>query len=151
MLIAVGPSPATQTAPLEKHRGTCEPDIFSGGTADDLWAFIFQCQIYFRACEGEFVEDSEKIYFAIFYLRSIALDYFKPYINEPDPTQPLNFLEDWSAFVQKLSNIFESYSPEDNDKDAIAAILFPADEKAVNYFIHFTKYQNQIRWDDRSL
>jgi len=31
------------------------------------------------------------------------------------------------------------------------AIPFSNDEKAVNYFIHFAKYQNRIRWDDRSL
>jgi len=33
----------------------------------------------------------------------------------------------------------------------IVAIPFLADEKAVNYFIHFAKYQNQIKWDDHSL
>jgi len=95
--------------------------------------------------------DSEKIYFAISYLRGIALDYFEPYINEPDPSQFLDFLEDWLAFAQKLSNIFGSYSSEDDNEDTIVIIPFPADKKAVNYFIHFTKYQNQIRWDDCSL
>jgi len=42
--------------------------------------------------------------------------------------------------VQKLSNVFGSYSPENNDKDAIVVITFPNDEKAVNYFIKFAKY-----------
>jgi len=56
--------------------------------------------------------------------------------------QFLDFLEDWSAFIQELSNIFGSYSPEDNDEDAIIAISFLADKKAVNYFIHFAKYKN---------
>jgi len=65
--------------------------------------------------------------------------------------QSFDFLEDWSAFVQKLSNIFGSYSPEDDNEDAIVSIPFLTEEKAVNYFIHFAKYQNQIRWDDHSL
>ena len=60
-------------------------------------------------------------------------------------------MEDWSAFVQKLSNLFGSYSPEDDDEDAIVAIPFPNDGKAINYFIQFAKFQNQIRWDDRAL
>jgi len=60
----------------KKHRSIREPN--------DLWTFIFQCQIHFYTCEGEFKEDSEKIYFAILYLRGIALDYFKPFINEPN-------------------------------------------------------------------
>ena len=135
----------------KKHRGIKEPDTFSGGSSDDLQAFIFQCQIYFRACEGEFVEDTDRIFFVIFYLRGIALDYFEPFINEPDPSQDFDFLEDWSAFTQKLANVFGSYTPEDDDEDAIIAIPFPPDGKAVTYFIQFAKYQNRIRWGDRSL
>jgi len=78
---------ARQPAPWthKRHCGVKEPNTFSGGDADDLQAFIFQCQIYFRACKEEFSEDTEKIFFAIFYLRGIALDYFEPYINKPDP------------------------------------------------------------------
>ena len=112
--------------------------------------FLFQYQIYFRASEGEFTKDSKKIFFAISYLRGIALDYFEPFITEPDPLQSLDFLEDWSAFVQRLSNVFRSYSPEDDDKDAIITIPFPHNRKAANYFICFAKYQNQIRWNNRS-
>ena len=74
-----------------------------------------------------------------------------PFINEPDPYQNFDFLKDWAAFVQKLSNVFSSYSPEDDNEDAIISISFPNDGKAVNYFIQFAKYQNHIRWDDRSL
>jgi len=55
------------------------------------------------------------------------------------------------VFVQKLSNIFGSYIPEDNDKDAIVAILFSPDGKAMTYFIQFAKYQNRIHWGDHSL
>jgi len=88
----------------------------------------------------------EKIFFVISYLRGIALDYFEPFINEPDPLQNFDFLEDWSAFVQKLSNVFGSYTPEDNDENAIIAIPFPPDGKAITYFIQFAKYQNRICW-----
>jgi len=79
------------------------------------------------------------------------LDYFEPFINEADDLQAFDFLEDWSAFVQKLSNLFSSYSPEDDNEDAIVAIPFPNDGKAINYFIQFAKYQNHIQWDDCSL
>ena len=112
---------------------------------------MFQCQIYFRACEGEFLENMKKIFFAISYLRGIALDYFEPFINKPESLQDFDFLEDWSAFVQKLSNVFGSYTPKDDDEDAIVAIPFPPDGKAVMYCIQFTKYQNRIRWGDCSL
>jgi len=63
----------------------------------------------------------------------------------------MNFLEDWDTFVQKLSNIFGSYSPKDDNKDAIVSIFFSPDGKAVTYFIQFAKYQNRIQWDDHLL
>ena len=137
--------------PKRKHCAIREPDPFSGGSPDELRAFIFQCQIYFRASKGEFTKDEEKIFFAILYLRGIALEYFELFISEPDPLQPPDFLEDWLAFVQWLSNIFSSYSPKDDDEDAIVSIPFPYDRKATDYFICFAKYQNRIRWEDRSL
>jgi len=67
------------------------------------------------------------------------------------PRCPLDFLEDWSSFVQKLSNIFGSYTLEDDDEDTIMAISFPNEGKTMNYFICFAKYQNCICWDDCSL
>ena len=135
----------------KRNKGVKEPDLFSGSSPNELWAFIFQCQIYFWAYEGEFTKDTKKIFFAIFYLWGIALDFFEPFINEADSYQNLDFLEEWPAFVQKLSNLFGSYSPEDDDENAIVAIPFYNDGKTVNYFIQFAKFQNRIRWDDRSL
>jgi len=79
------------------------------------------------------------------------LDYFEPFINKLDLFHNLDFLEDWPAFIQKLSNIFSSYSPEDDNEDVIVFISFPSEGKAVDYFIHFTKYQNHIYWDERIL
>jgi len=73
------------------------------------------------------------------------LGYFEPFINEPDLYHNLDFLEDWLAFVQKLSNIFGLYSLENNNKDTIISIPFLYEGKTVNYFIQFTKYQNRIR------
>ena len=135
----------------KRNKGVREPDLFSRGSPDGLQAFIFQCQIYFCACKGEFTKDTEKIFFTISYLWGVVLDYFEPFVNEAEAYQNFDFLEEWSAFVQKLSNLFGSYSPEDNNEDAIVAIPFPNDSKAVNYFIQFAKFQNYIYWDDRSL
>jgi len=122
--------------------------LFSKDSPNELRAFIFQCQIYFCTCEGEFLENTERIFFAIFYLQGVVLDYFELFINEVKVYQNFDFLEDWSAFVQKLSNLFRSYSLEDNDEDTIIAIFFPNDGKV---FIQFAKFQNQICWDDRAL
>ena len=78
----------------KRNKGVREPDLFSGRSSDELWAFIFQCQIYFHACEGEFTEDTEKIFFAISYLWGVALDYFKLFINKTKAYQSFDFLEE---------------------------------------------------------
>jgi len=65
----------------KRTKGVKKPDPFSSRSLDKLRAFIFQWQIYFRACEGEFKEDTEKIFFAISYFHGVALDYFKPFIS----------------------------------------------------------------------
>jgi len=41
----------------------------------------------------------KNIYFTISYLRGITLDYFEPFINELNPYQDIDFLEDWNTFV----------------------------------------------------
>jgi len=79
------------------------------------------------------------------------LDYFEPFINELDLSHNLDFLEDWSAFIQKLSNIFSFYSSENDNEDVIVFISFPSKGKTVDYFIYFTKYQNHIHWNKRIL
>ena len=135
----------------KKHRKAKELYLFSGRSPNKLCAFIFQYQIYFCTCEEEFKENTDKILFAIFYLRNIALDYFEPYINESIPLQDFDFLNSWPAFVQKLSNTFGLYSLENNDENIIVTIPLSYGGKAVNYFIQFAKYQNRIRWNNHSL
>jgi len=77
--------------------------------------------------------------------------YYLKWFPNTDPYQNFDFLEGWTAFMQKLSNVFGSYSLKDDDKDTIVVITFPNNEKVVNYFIKFVKYQNYIYWDDHSL
>jgi len=40
------------------------------------------------------MDNANKVFFTIFYLWGIALDYFEPFINKPDPYHNLDFLED---------------------------------------------------------
>ena len=72
----------------------CTGNYFLLGALITLRAFIFQCQIYFWACEGEFKEDTEKIFFAISCFHRVALDYFEPFISEKVLAQPYDFLEE---------------------------------------------------------
>jgi len=72
----------------------CTENYFLLRALITLRAFIFQCQIYFWACKGEFKEDTEKIFFAISYFHRVALDYFELFISEKMLAQPYNFWEE---------------------------------------------------------
>ena len=80
--------------PKKRNKGVREPDLFSRGSPNELQAFIFQCQIYFRTCKGEFTENTKKIFFAISYLWDVALDYFELFINEAKAYQSFDFWEE---------------------------------------------------------
>jgi len=71
----------------------------TSSSSDELYTFIFQYQIYFHAYKREFTENTEKVFFAISYLKEAVLDYFKLFINKLDPYQCFDFLEDWTMFV----------------------------------------------------
>jgi len=62
-----------------------------------------------------------------------VLNYFKSFINKPNLYQDID--GGLECFCSKISNIFGSYSLEDNNKDTIVAIPFPTNGKAINYFI----------------
>lgn len=126
-----------------------EPDVFKGENTESLRTFIFQCEVYFNARKREFEDPTDRVNFAISYLRGPALAYFEPYFTNSDTAH--DFFVSWPAFTQKLHNQFGSYSPEDDDEDAITSIAFPNDGKATQYFIDFARYQTRISWDERAL
>jgi len=47
----------------------------TSSSSDELYTFIFQYQIYFHAYKGEFTENTERVFFAISYLREAVLNY----------------------------------------------------------------------------
>jgi hypothetical protein len=90
----------------------CEPDPFDGSSPEKLQNFIISCHINFHARKNEFCKDTNKINFAISYLKGTALELYKPYIlgknlDDPDPLFRCN----WHAFVNHLTDNFASFIP----------------------------------------
>jgi hypothetical protein len=130
------------------------PTEFSGGTNEQLRTFLFQCELAFNACPGDFGSDREKIFYAISYLRGSASGYFQPYIldygSRPVEEQPL-FLRSWKAFRDSITQQFGSYSPEDDDEAQLYSIPFPEKGRATEYFIKFAQYENRVQFGGRAL
>jgi len=87
--------------PKKKHCNVKEPDPLSGSSPNELHTFIFHAKsISVLARENSVkISNTKKVFFAIFYLRGVALDYFELFINKPNPHQGFNFLDNWFAFV----------------------------------------------------
>ena len=89
-----------------------KPEPFTGKDPKKLKAFLFQCQLYFRTSPA-FEVDSNKVTFALSYLREVAQDWFEPGITGQTP-EPPDWLNDWDLFVRELQS---NFGPFDESAD----------------------------------
>ena len=60
-----------------------EPDTFDGSDPKKLRPFILQLELNFRDRPENYLDDENKVNFALSYLKGAALDYFELEITEP--------------------------------------------------------------------
>src|SRR5260370_21466967 len=53
------------------------PDTFNRMNPEDLQTFLLQCQITFKSCPQDFPTESSRVFFAISYLKKVALEWFE--------------------------------------------------------------------------
>jgi len=76
-----------------------EPDTFDGSDPKKLNNFILLCNLTFRS-NLTYAEDSNKVNFALSYLRGTALEYYEPSILDSDEVPA--WMDNWSAFVRNI-------------------------------------------------
>ena len=72
---------ATQSAPavpVTSPTRLREPDTFNGSDTDKLQVFILQCSFHFQDCANTFSSSKAKVTYALSFLTSPALGWFKP-------------------------------------------------------------------------
>ena len=93
----------TQTLSSPKKSTTwtkvCEPDVFDGSDTCKLQPFLVQCTLNFRNRPDAFASDSDKVTFALSYLKGTVLDWFRPSLTSGESPP---WLDDYSDFVREL-------------------------------------------------
>ena len=144
-------SRAIKPATSEPKIKVRNPDPFDGNSPEKLRIFLFQCDVVFQAQPKAYASHQAKIFFAISFLKGMAMEYFEPYITEKgrDSTVKYDFLEDWDAFHQHINNQFGSYNPEQDNEDALYNMTFPEDGNAAKFFVEFARYRSRVALGDR--
>src|SRR5260370_31000352 len=87
------------------------PDTFDGTNPEDLWTFLLQCQITFNSSPQNFPTESSKVFFAISYLKNVALEWFEQGILEDDPQRAPHWKDSWAEFSKELHTHFGLANP----------------------------------------
>ena len=80
-----------------------KPDTFDGTDPKKLNNFILLCNLFFWN-NSAYSNNEAKVTFALSYLCGIALKYFEPTLMDSD--KDLEWLTDWSTFIQVLHTQF---------------------------------------------
>jgi hypothetical protein len=130
-----------------------EPDTFNGSDPTKLSGFILQCKLYFRANRRAFRSDSDKVNFALSYLRDTALQWFEPSILDDDEEESveLDWMFNWRAFVQELNTNFGTIDPVGDAEDDLENLKMKDTQRIIRYNVEFNKYAARAQWDQKAL
>ena len=73
--------------------------------------FILQCQITFNSYPHQYSTDTTKVFFAISYLKKMALEWFEQGVLEDNPEFTLAWRHSWAEFVKELRTHFGPANP----------------------------------------
>ena len=82
---ATNPPPTLPTPMPSATTRIRAPDAFDGANPEDLRPFLLQCQLIFNSYPQQYATESSKVFFAISYLKKLALEWFEHGVMETDP------------------------------------------------------------------
>ena len=134
-----------RSSPKTKIR---DPEPFDGTNQEKLRDFILQCQLVFKGKPEDYKDDHRKVFYAISYLKGLALLHFEPYIMDEKPHP--GFMSSWTLFKEELTYHFGSMFPKEEAEQAIEKVRFKENYKAASFFIHFECYKVRTNYNNRT-
>ncbi len=129
-----------------------EPDTFDGSDPRKLAAFILQCSLYFRNFPEDYREDDSKINFALSYLKGPAIEWFEPWLIEPDDfDEDPEWSYDYSAFLSTLRTNYGNIDPIADAEEAIEALKMKETWKIIRYNTEFNRHAAKLQYPDSIL
>ena len=125
-----------------------ELDVFDGSNTRKLQPFLVQCTLNFRNHPDAFTSNSDKVTFALSYLKGTALDWFKPSLTSGES---LPWLDDYSDFVGELKNNFRPHDPEGEAKANLENLKMHDNQCIMKYLVDFNHLAAHVQWGDAAL
>src|ERR1700726_3423095 len=86
-----------------------EPEPFDGSNPCKLRSFLVQCELNFWDRPKNFPQDSDRVNFAVSFLKGTALEWFELAILGESVEE--DWLKDWDLFLRELKTNFGPFNP----------------------------------------
>ena len=145
MLLTQSLSSLKKSAAQTKVR---ELDVFNGSNTHKLQPFLVQCTPNFRNHPDAFTSDSDKVTFALSYLKGTVLDWFKLSLTSGESPP---WLDNYSDFVRELKNNFGPHDPEGEAEADLENLKMRNNQCIVKYLVDFNRLAAHVQWGDAAL
>ena len=109
---------------------------------------MVQCTLNFCNCPDTFTSDSDKVTFALSYLKGTALDWFEPSLTSGESPP---WLDDYSDFVGELKNNFGPHDPKGEAKADLENLKMRNNQRIMKYLVDFNRLAAHVQWGDAAL
>ena len=127
-----------------------EPDQFDGSDQRKLRGFLLQLKLNFRAKKRSFQSDSDKVTYALSFLKGTALDYFEPYLTD-NPDQEPAWLNNYDEFVEELMINFCPYNQVADAEVELEQLVMKDNHKATKFFVDFYRISALLNYNKQAL
>ena len=125
-----------------------EPDVFDRSDTRKLQPFLVQCTLNFCNRPDAFTSNSDKVTFALSYLKGTMLDRFEPSLTSGESPP---WLDDYSDFVRELKNNFGPHNPEGEAKADLKNLKMHDNQRIVKYLVDFNRLAAHVQWGNAAL
>src|SRR6202045_3378764 len=126
-----------------------EPEPFDGSDARKLRSFLVQCELNFRDRPKNFPQDSDRVNFAISFLKGMALKWFELAILRESVEE--DWLEDWDLFLWELKPNFGLFNLTRDAEAEIDHLRMKDLHCITKYNVKFNCLSVQLHWDEAAL
>src|ERR1700730_11455997 len=126
-----------------------EPEPFDGSDPRKLHSFLVQCELNFWDRPKNFPQDSDRVNFAVSFLKGTALEWFEPAILRESAEE--DWLKDWDLFLQELKTNFGPFDPTGDTEAEIDHLRMKDLHRVTKYNIEFNRLSTRLHWDEAAL
>ena len=137
---------AEQTSKRSKGAKPRDPDQYDGSDPSKLDDFFFQCGLVFKYYPESYQTDSEKVLYAIQWLKGTAQRHFRNSFDLPEADKP-DYYNDWEAFVNELQTNFGELDRASSAVTQLLALKMQEHHKVIRYKVEFEELAGRTPWD----